>query len=61
MTGFSFDRALVELGAPEGFHINAVVAIGKLGDKEVLPEGLRSRETPNERKPLAEVAFEGNF
>jgi nitroreductase len=61
MTGFSFDRALSELGAPEGFHVNAVVAIGKPGDKEALPEGLRSREAPNDRKPLAEVAFEGHF
>lgn len=61
MTGFSFDRALSELGAPEGFHINAAVAIGKLGDKEALPEGLRSRETPNDRKPLSEVALEGHF
>jgi nitroreductase len=61
MTGFSFDRALAELGAPEGFHVNAVVAIGKLGDKEALPEGLRSREVPNDRKPLADVALEGRF
>ena len=61
MTGFDFDRAVSELGAPDGFHINAAVAIGKLGDKAALPEGLRSKETPNGRKALAEVAFEGRF
>lgn len=61
MTDFSFDRALSELGAPEGFHVNAVVAIGKPGDKSVLPESLRAREAPNDRKPLAEVALEGGF
>jgi nitroreductase len=61
MTGVDFDRAMTELKVPDGFHINAAVAIGKRGDLSVLPEGLRSRETPNDRKPLAEVALEGGF
>ncbi|OWP36694.1 NAD(P)H-flavin oxidoreductase, partial [Raoultella ornithinolytica] len=29
--------------------------------KSVLPESLRAREAPNDRKPLAEVALEGGF
>ncbi|MGL4440829.1 MAG: nitroreductase family protein [Bosea sp. (in: a-proteobacteria)] len=61
MTGIDFDRALKDLNAPDGFHINAAVAIGKIGDKEMLPEGLRGRESPNDRKPIADVVFEGGF
>ncbi|MDH4438793.1 MAG: nitroreductase family protein [Rhizobium sp.] len=61
MTGVDFDRAMTELNVPNGFHINAAVAIGKRGDLSVLPEGLRARETPNDRKPLSEVALEGGF
>lgn len=61
MTGVEFDRAMTELNVPDGFHINAAVAIGKRGDLSVLPEGLRGREAPNDRKPLAEVALEGGF
>lgn len=61
MTGFDFTRAVQELGAPEGFHVDAAIAIGKPGDKSVLSESLQARETPNSRKPLSEVAFEGIF
>jgi nitroreductase len=61
MTGVDFDRAITELNVPDGFHINAAVAIGKRGDLSVLPEGLRGREAPSDRKPLAEVALEGGF
>ncbi len=61
MTGVDFDRAMTELNVPDGFHINAAVAIGKRGDLSVLPEGLRGREAPSDRKPLAEVVLEGGF
>ncbi|UJW75477.1 nitroreductase family protein [Rhizobium sp. SL42] len=61
MTGIDFDKAATDLGAPEGFHVEAAIAIGKPGDKSVLPEGLRAREMPNDRKPLSDVAFEGSF
>jgi nitroreductase len=61
MTGLDMERALTELKAPDGYHINAAIAIGKLGNKDVLPEGLRDREIPSPRKPLAEVIFEGGF
>ncbi len=61
MTGVDFERAMTDLKVPDGFHINAAVAIGKRGDLSVLPEGLRGREAPNDRKPLAEVVLEGSF
>lgn len=61
MTGIDFDKAASVLKMPEGFRVEAAIAIGKPGDKNQLPEGLREREMPNDRKPLSEVAFEGSF
>jgi len=61
MTGVDFDRARAELGVPERFRIEAAVAIGRIADKSTLPEALQAREAPSGRKPVAEIAFEGNF
>ncbi|MCM2440466.1 nitroreductase family protein [Agrobacterium vitis] len=61
MTGVDFDKAANVLGVPSDFHIEAAVAIGKLGDKSILPEGLQAKEVPNDRKLLETVVFEGKF
>jgi nitroreductase len=61
MTGVDFDHAPEVLGVPDGFRVECAVAIGKIGDKSQLPEGLREREVPSPRKPLADVAFNGTF
>lgn len=61
MTGVDFDRAFADLGVPPGYRVEAAVAIGRLGDKSLLPEGLQAREVPSDRKPLSEIIFEGRF
>ncbi|KKB63886.1 hypothetical protein WM40_09570 [Robbsia andropogonis] len=61
MTGVDFDKAFVDLGVPAGFHVEAALAIGRLGDKSQLPEGLQAREVPSDRQPLSNIAFEGRF
>ena len=61
MVGFDMDRAFAELGVPQGHRVEAAYAIGRLGDKSRLSEALQARETPNERRPLSELAFEGGF
>ncbi len=61
MTGVDFDAARKELGVPERFRIEAAIAIGKQGDKSVLPEGLAKGEVPSGRKPIEEFTFAGNF
>ncbi|MGL3607795.1 nitroreductase family protein [Rhizobium sp. G187] len=61
MTGVHFERASAELAAPEEYHFEAAIAIGRLGNKDDLSEKLREREIPNNRKPLSEIAFEGSF
>src|SRR6476469_9946724 len=42
-------------------HGMAMIAIGKIGTKENLPQQLQEREHPNDRKPLAEIIMEGQF
>lgn len=61
MTGVDFDKARAELGVPDRFRIEAAVAIGRQGDKAVLPEPLQAREVPSDRKPIEDFAFAGNF
>lgn len=61
MGGFDHDRAMSELGVPEGWRIEVAVAIGRQGDGSKLSETLRAREVPSQRKPLAEIVGEGRF
>ena len=61
MVGFDIDRAFAELGVPPGFRVEMMLAIGRKGDPSVLPEAVRARETPNDRRPVSAFAFEGRF
>lgn len=61
MQGFSYERAKTELGIPDGFRVEAMAAVGKPGNKDLLPQDLLERETPNGRRPLAETVCEGPF
>ncbi len=61
MVGFDMDRAFAELNVPQGYRVEAMIAVGRPGDKSVLPEGLQAREQPNGREPLATTALEGGF
>jgi nitroreductase len=61
MTGIDFDRARTELAIPEGYRLEAAVAIGRKAPADRLPEGLREREAPAPRKPVAEIAVAGPF
>lgn len=61
MQGFDYDRARAELNIPEGFRVEAMIAVGRPGDPEQLPEPLRAREAPSGRKALSEITCEGAF
>jgi nitroreductase len=61
MGGFSFDRARSELNVPDGFEVEAMIAVGHPGKLEDLPEKDWVRETPNGRRPVKESVFEGRF
>ena len=61
MMGFDYERARVSLNIPEEFRIEAMVAVGHPGDPESLPEALRQREIPNDRRNLTQIICEGAF
>ena len=60
MAGFDRDAAARLLQVDLMQHeILAAVAVGRYGDPALLPDDLRAVESPNERKPAAEVALQG--
>jgi len=61
MQGFDYERARSELNIPEGFRVEAMIAVGRPGDPSRLPEKMREREAPSGRKSLAEITCEGAF
>jgi nitroreductase len=61
MQGFDYERARIELRIPEGYRVEAMAAIGVPGDADALPEKLRKRETPNDRRTLELTICEGAF
>jgi nitroreductase len=61
MVGFDMERAFATLNVPEGYRVEAAIALGKQGPASLLPEGLASREKPSPRNPLASIALEGGF
>ncbi len=61
MGGFDRAAAPAVLGVPEGYLVQCLVAIGHPGDPAALPDALRARERPNDRRPLAELAFPARF
>ena len=61
MAGFDYAQAKEKLGVPDDYNVEMMIAVGKHGKIEDLPESLRSRETPSDRKKLEEIVFEGKF
>ena len=61
MIGLDLARAATELSIPDGYRVEAAIAVGRKGDKSSLSETLQARETPSPRAPVASFAFEGNF
>ena len=61
MGGFDYDRARSELGVPDDFTVDAMIAVGHPGKIEDLPERDRPREAPSGRRPVRELVFEGKF
>ncbi len=61
MGGFDDARAREATGAPEGVHLNCMIAVGHPGRVEDLPERLRAREVPSGREPVEAFAAEGSL
>lgn len=61
MEGFDYEKARKELGIPNDYDVEAMVAIGRRGEKENLPKEIQEREKPSDRKALKEIVMEGKF
>ncbi len=61
MEGFNYDAAAKLANLPADYTVEAMIAIGRHGKTESLPEKLQAVEQPNDRKPLNEIVFEGTF
>lgn len=62
MGGFYPDKARERFAIPEGFEPVTALAIGYLGDPEMLDQKNREREqSPRSRRPLSEFVFEGRW
>lgn len=59
MQGFDYDKAREVLGVPDDHTVEAMVAIGRPGKKEGLPENLQEIEFPSDRKDLKDIVMEG--
>lgn len=59
--GFDHERARKDLQIPESFTTEMIAVVGRPASPEVLPEALRARETPNDRRQLSQTVCEGAF
>ncbi len=61
MQGFDYDKAKKVLNVPDDYNVEAMLAIGKQGEKDLLPKEMQDKEEPSDRKKLSEIAWEGKF
>jgi hypothetical protein len=61
MAGFDWDQARQVMNLPSDVAVQAMVAIGRPGDPDKLPEGLRKAETITDRKPVGEISMNGPY
>ena len=61
MAGFDRGKARAALKVPDDYDVEAMVAVGRPGDPEELPEELQSREIPSDRMPVSDFVREGSF
>ena len=61
MAGIEYEKAKELLKIPEDYEVLAMFAVGKMGSKDSLPQDLKDKEAPSQRKPVSEFTFEGVF
>jgi nitroreductase len=61
MGGFDRERAAAALALPPAHAVEVFVAVGRRGDPSGLPDWAKEREQQSDRRPLAELVFEGTF
>ena len=61
MEGFDYARARRVLRVPDGYAVEAMIALGHRGNKAELSGSLQKKEKPSNRRPLSETVCEGPF
>jgi len=61
MGGFDREKGEAAIELPPHHRLEIFIAIGRRGDPGGLPDWARSREQPNDRKPVEELVREGAF
>jgi nitroreductase len=61
MQGFDFNKSCTALKVPDDFAVAAMFAAGRPAEPDTLPQMLRDREKPSDRKAIAEIICEGPF
>jgi len=61
MEGFDYSKAGEDLTIPNDYTIEAMIAIGKPGEMEMLSPEMQKKEVPSGRKKVEEFIFEGKF
>ncbi|MDP3463162.1 MAG: nitroreductase family protein [Bacteroidales bacterium] len=62
MGGFDTNKAAELFEIPQGFHVVTAIAVGYIGDPEVLHPNLKKMEyADRERKPIESMVFSGQF
>lgn len=61
LAGFDYDKMNQMLKLDENYNVEMMIAIGKPGKLEDLPEKYRPRENPKGRNELSEFVFEEEF
>ncbi|MEW5924832.1 MAG: nitroreductase family protein [Candidatus Zixiibacteriota bacterium] len=60
MGGFHRDKVYTALGVPEmDYEVMCAFAVGRYGDRNSLPEDIKKREIPSNRKPLMDMMIKG--
>jgi nitroreductase len=61
MGGFDYDAARKQLNVPDDFAVMCMVALGRPGNREDLPEKQRAWEQPNDRMLAEKFTFAGRM
>lgn len=61
MGGIDYNKAKEEFKIPDDYAVEAIYAVGYLGDKKSLPTQMQEGEKPADRKPIEEISAEGEF
>ena len=59
MAGYNAEPLREQLHISDEYNVELMIAVGRPGKIEDLPEKFQEREKPNQRKSLEEIVFEG--